>query len=219
MMCLFGEEMFLSQSMSPQSLWPQSFFAKANCLSFLAVSWVFFVVPRGFVVLDSILLHTSKRTQKSMERGPKEWMPELSYPVRQHCSLSEGASCLENGYNKFLVQEIEAVLWAVRIHNPFGKFHVGPIPTNSFLIHCSVLFCYCLLPSLNTTDCSLIWLFKSKSMAVTLSWQRNRKHIKKQFVLSLAGAIHNPTKGFQTTDAPGLDSLHVLVHHFDKYVC
>lgn len=67
-------------------------------------------------------------------------MPELSYPVQQHCSLSEGASCLQSGHNKFLLQEIEAVLWAVKIHNPFGKFHFGPFPTNSFYMHCSVFF-------------------------------------------------------------------------------
>lgn len=56
-------------------------------------------------------------------------------------------------------------------------------------------------------------------MAIALSYQRNRKHISKQFVLFLAGAIHNSKKYFQTTDASGLDCLHVLVHPFDKYVC
>lgn len=163
--------------------------------SLVTVSWVFSLVTLGFVVLYcTLLIHTSKRTQKFMERGPEERRPELSYPVRQHYSLSEGAYCPENCQNKFLLQEIEAVLWAVRIHNPFGKFQVGPIPTNSFHIHCCVLFCYCFLPSWNTTE--LFFDFFEANLWQLLLWQRSRKHIKKQFVLLLAGAIHNPKKGF-----------------------
>lgn len=117
-------------------------FAKANCLGvqfcgcFLALS----LVILGFVVLNcTSTVHTSKRTQRSMQ-GPEERMPELSYPVQQHCSLSGGASCLQSGHNEFLLQEIEAVLWAVKIHNPLGNFHFGPFPTNSFYMHCSVFF-------------------------------------------------------------------------------
>lgn len=142
MMCLVGGEMFLPPYMSPQSLWPQSFLQK-HCLSvqFCGCILGLSLVTLGFVFLYcTLLVHTSKRTQRSMERGPEERMPELSYPVRQHCSLSGGTSCLQNSHNKFLLQEIEVVLWAVKIHNPFGKFYFGPIPTNSFYMHCSVFF-------------------------------------------------------------------------------
>lgn len=119
-------------------------FAKTDCLC--SVLWLylrsFFSYPGICHLYCTLLVHTSKRTQNSMERGPEERMSELSYLVCQYCSLPEGVSCLQNGHNTFLLQEIKAVFWAVRIHSPFGKFHVGFIPTNSFHIHYSVFFSF-----------------------------------------------------------------------------
>lgn len=65
--------MFLPQYMSPQSLWPQSFLQKqiVSVFSFVAYLRSFFSYPGLHGSYCTLLVHTSKRSQRSMRGGQR----------------------------------------------------------------------------------------------------------------------------------------------------